>query len=105
MEEALVVLVTCPDRGAAEGLAGALVQEHLVACGNVLGEVSSFFFWDGEVQSDSEHLLILKTTEDRFEEVKERIQELHSYDVPEIIALPVARGNREYLDWIEETTR
>ena len=105
MEDALVVLVTCPDRGSAEGLAGALVKEHLVACGNVLSGVNSFFFWEGEVQSDAEFLLLLKTTEDRFEEVKERVQELHSYDVPEIIALPVARGNRDYLDWIEETTR
>ena len=105
MTEALVVLVTCPDRSSAEGLAGALVNEKLAACGNVMSAVESFFFWDGEVQNESEFLLVLKTREDLFEDVKARVQEMHSYEVPEIIALPIAHGNQAYLDWIDETTR
>lgn len=105
MEESLLVLVTCPDKSSAEGLAGVVVNEKLAACGNVLSGLDSFFFWEGEVENESEFLLLLKTRAGRFEELKDRVTELHSYDVPEIIALPIARGNKPYLDWIHETTQ
>ena len=104
-EQALVVFVTCPDKDSAEGLAGALVKDGYVACANLLGEVVSLFNWEGETQRESEAMIVMKTRADLFDEVRERIEDLHSYDVPEIIAMPVTHGNEEYLEWIRETTK
>lgn len=99
-EEADFLVVFCTaSPGEAEGLAGRLVEESLAACVNI-APIRSCYIWDGKLNKDDEALLIIKTTKSLFELLKKRILELHSYTVPEIIALPVSLGHRPYLDWV-----
>ncbi|MBT4512122.1 MAG: divalent-cation tolerance protein CutA [Chloroflexi bacterium] len=96
-----VVLCTTPSNEV-EKLARPLVEEELVACVNV-ADVNSFFRWEGKLEEEKESLLIMKTKTDNIPAIIERIRELHSYDVPEIIALPIIQGNDGYLDWIDKS--
>jgi periplasmic divalent cation tolerance protein len=105
MTDALVVLVTAPGADRAAEIARALVEERLAACGNVVPGLRSIYRWEGRVQDDAEALLLLKTTRDRFEALRERILALHPYQVPEVIALPVEAGSAPYLEWIRAETR
>jgi periplasmic divalent cation tolerance protein len=95
-----VVLVTTPDAATAESLAQHLVEERLAACGNIVPGVTSIFRWDGGVQRDSEILLMLKSTQSQVEALTGRIVEMHPYDVPEVLVIPVEGGNASYLDWV-----
>ncbi len=95
-----VVLVTVPDVDAGIILARRVVQEKLAACGNVIPGLTSVYRWEGELQEDPEALLVLKTTEEALQRLKQRVGELHAYDVPEFLALPVADGNEPYLRWV-----
>lgn len=104
MTDAILVMVTCRSSRDATELANALLREHLVACVNIAGRVRSLFFWEGALQRESESLLLMKTHKDLFEKLKDRVEELHSYDVPEIVAVPLEYGNDEYLEWIEQVT-
>lgn len=101
----LVVLCTVGKAEDAEYLARELVERRLAACVNVLPPVASIFRWRGEVERSEETLLVIKTTEARFEALRETILSLHGYDVPEIIALPVTAGHGPYLAWLEESVR
>ena len=94
----LVVYCTAPPEEA-DALARALVEERLAACVNI-ASVRSCYIWEGKLNLDPEALLIIKTTRGRFELLKKRIAELHSYAIPEIIALPIAEGHQPYLDWL-----
>ncbi len=96
-----VVLCTTPT-SEVEKLARPLVEEKLVACVNV-ADVNSFFRWEGRLEEEKESLLIMKTKTDNVPAIIERIKELHSYDVPEIIALPIIQGNEAYLDWVDKS--
>ena len=98
--DALVVLVTVPNAETAEKLAEALVGEQLAACVNVLDGVRSAYRWKGAVERDDELLCICKTTRAAFDRLRARIVELHPYEVPEVIALPVELGHAPYLAWI-----
>lgn len=98
--KALVVLCTCPDAATAERIATALVEARLAACVNVVPGVSSTYRWQDGICRDSEVLLIVKTANERFDALRERLLALHPYDVPEIIALGVVDGSAPYLDWI-----
>jgi periplasmic divalent cation tolerance protein len=100
MTDALVVLVTAPDAEAAAGLARALVEERLAACGNVVPGLRSVYRWEGAVRDEPEALLLLKTTRDRFEALREAVLRLHPYQVPEVLALPVEAGSAPYLAWL-----
>jgi len=95
-----VVLVTTPDRESASTLTRTLLGEGRVACGNILSGMTSLYRWKGEIQQDSEALLVLKTHEEMVDELASRIAELHPYDVPEVLALPVSGGFSPYLDWV-----
>lgn len=101
MQTYAVILCTTPF-SEAEKIAYPLVEEQLVACVNV-ANVNSFFKWQGNFEKDKEALLIMKTTTGKIKEVIERIKALHSYEVPEIIALPILDGNPDYLDWVSES--
>jgi periplasmic divalent cation tolerance protein len=94
-----VVLVTVPVAEAA-ALARQLVQEGLAACGNITPSVRSIYRWQGEICDDEEALIFFKTPRAQFEALRARVVELHSYDVPEVIALPIVAGHRPYLDWL-----
>ena len=100
MSDALVVLVTVPDLETGERIAEALVGEGLAACVNLVGEVRSIYRWKGAVEHEREQLCIVKTTADGFERLRARVVELHPYELPEVIALPIAAGHAPYLDWI-----
>ena len=97
-DEFLVVYCTASPEEA-DALARALVQERLAACVNI-APVRSCYIWEGKLSLNPEALLIIKTTREGFEPLKKRIAELHSYAVPEIIALPIAEGHQPYLDWL-----
>ncbi|MBI2347199.1 MAG: divalent-cation tolerance protein CutA [Deltaproteobacteria bacterium] len=102
MEEFIVVYVTVGSAEEAERLAQALVGERLAACVNRLGPVRSVYRWQGQVEQSEEQLLIIKTKRELFGALKKRVQELHSYSVPEIIALPILEGSESYLQWLGE---
>ncbi len=105
MTDALVVLVTTPTPERAAEIARALVDERLAACGNVVPGLRSIYRWEGKVQDEPEALLLLKTTRDRFEALRDRVLALHPYDVPEVVALPVEAGSARYLAWLAGETR
>lgn len=105
MSEIRVVLMTAPDRDTAERLGEALVRERLAACANLLPGILSFFWWDEAVQRAEEVLVVLKTTSGRVPALIARAAELHPYDVPELLALPVEAGLRPYLDWVAREVR
>jgi len=96
-----IVLCTTPASDT-EKLARTLVEEKLVACINV-ASVKSFFRWEGKLEEEEEALLIMKTKADKVKEVIDRVKVLHSYDVPEVIALPIIDGNNDYMDWVRES--
>jgi periplasmic divalent cation tolerance protein len=81
------------------------VESHLAACCNIIPSLRSIYFWQGKLCDDSELLLVIKTKADRYELLKQKIRELHPYDVPEVIALPVLKGNKDYLKWVDENVR
>jgi periplasmic divalent cation tolerance protein len=97
----LVVFCTAAPNEA-DGLARVLVEEGLAACVNI-APVRSCYMWDGKVNMDGEALLIIKTTRIGFEPLKKRILEMHSYSVPEIIAVPIVEGHQAYLDWLAQS--
>ena len=100
----LVVLCTTPNRDTAQKIADTLVGRKLCACVNVVGGVLSTFFWKSEVCREEEVLLIIKTSSSIYEELEQTIKEIHPYELPEIIALPIVAGDKEYLEWIDKNT-
>lgn len=106
MTDKIVVLVTCGSRQEARKIARALVERRLAACVNQIGApVRSLYRWKGKMETAEEFLLVIKSTKRRFAGLRAAILDLHSYDVPEIIVLPVVEGSRAYLDWIAESVR
>jgi periplasmic divalent cation tolerance protein len=102
----LIVLITAPSVDVGQMIANALVDKGLAACVNILSPIQSIYFWQGSKQSDKETLLIVKTSQDVFSnKLVPFVQEIHPYDMPEIIALPIILGSEQYLDWIEENTK
>ncbi|WP_243358769.1 divalent-cation tolerance protein CutA [Fundidesulfovibrio terrae] len=101
---AVFVYVTARDRAEALAIGRTLVQERLVACANVLDGVRSLYWWDGAVQEEDEALFVAKTRSELVDAVVARVKELHSYEVPCVVALPVAAGNPDFLDWISAET-
>ena len=101
---AAVVLSTVPDEAVAERIARVLVEERLAACVNRLGGVASIYRWQGGIEEAGEILLLIKTHARRAPAVTQRLRELHPYEVPEILVLPVAAGLGAYLDWIRRET-
>jgi periplasmic divalent cation tolerance protein len=104
MAEAIVILITAssPEEGAK--IAQTLVAEHLVACVNSIPGIRSFFFWEGKAQEAAEVLLVCKSRMALMAKVVERVKLLHSYTVPEIIALPIVAGSPDYLAWVKDST-
>ncbi len=100
VSEVRTILLTAPDVDVAERVGRALVEERLAACANIVPGVVSLFRWEGEVQREAEVLVIVKTTDERVEDVRARVVELHPYQVPEVLVLPVLAGHAPYLDWV-----
>jgi len=100
-----VVLTTAKDVDEAEHIAERLIDERLAACVNVLPAVSSTYRWKGRVEHAGEVLLLMKTSNEKLDRLMARVKELHSYKIPEILALPIERGSPEYLKWLEDSLR
>ena len=103
--ECVLVLTNLPDRAAAEALAGRLVGDSLAACVNILAPCRSVYRWKGEVQSDEEHPLLIKTTRRVYPALEAAIRASHPYELPEIVALKVSAGLPAYLEWVASETR
>ena len=104
MNRYIVVLATASTREEGRRIAQKLVEERLSACVNILGNVTSTFWWEEKVQEETEVLLICKTVRDKYSEIEMRVKELHSYAVPEVIAVPVIEGFEGYLNWVSKET-
>ena len=104
-EEFVVVLTTFPANGDAEAFAESLVQERLAACVNVLPAMRSIYTWEGKIERADERQLLIKTRTDVVHELERRLHELHRYEIPEFLVLPVMDGSREYLAWIAASTQ
>ncbi|MCP1575514.1 cation tolerance protein CutA [Herbaspirillum rubrisubalbicans] len=104
LNQPLLVLANVPDQAVAERIADALVAQGLAACVNILAPARSVYRWQGKVQRDTELPLLIKTTQARYQELEQAIVQLHPYDVPEIIALPITAGLPAYLAWMQDET-
>ncbi len=103
-EQHLIVLSTAPDQAVAQQIAGALVDEQLAACINILPQVTSVYSWQGKREFGSEVLLIIKTRDGVYQKLQQRLVEMHPYELPEIVAVPVVGGLAGYLSWIDQMT-
>ncbi|KAI7745844.1 hypothetical protein M8C21_025314 [Ambrosia artemisiifolia] len=101
----IVVYVTVPNKEAGKKLASSIVKEKLAACVNRVPGIESVYLWEGEIQTDSEELLIIKTRESLLNALTEHVKANHEYDVPEVIALPITGGSVPYLEWLKNSTR
>jgi periplasmic divalent cation tolerance protein len=105
MTDYIVVFVTAGSEKEGEKIAQALLKEKLAACVNIVPGLKSVFRWKGKISTEEEVLLMIKTKDGLFEKLKKRIIELHSYEVPEIIALPILAGFEKYIGWLEKETQ
>jgi periplasmic divalent cation tolerance protein len=100
VNEYIIVLVTTADRVEAEKISQALLNEKLIACANIVSPVASCFLWQGKIDKAEECLVVMKSRKDLFGELAQRVKTLHSYEVPEVLALPIVEGSGDYLAWI-----
>ena len=103
--EIVMLYCTCPDQAEAERIGNAIVEQGLAGCVNCVPGLTSIYKWDGEMKSGTEVLLLIKTAAARVNELTERLVELHPYELPEVIALPITTGLNEYLAWIDACTQ
>jgi len=103
--DSLLVITNLPDRESAEKLATALVERRLAACVNILAPCASVYRWQGKIQHDEEYPVLIKTVQDRYAELEASIRADHPYELPEIIAVPLAAGLPAYLQWVESETQ
>jgi len=99
----IIVLITTPSLREARAIGRKLVEEKLAACANIIPQLESLFSWKGKIRRERESLMVLKTTEACFARIEKRVKSLHSYSVPEIIAVPILRGSKDYLRWIRDS--
>ena len=104
MSDFILVISTVPNEEEGKTIAEKIVAERLAACANLSPAVQSLYWWQGSISIDREYMLFIKTRNDLFPKLEQKIRELHSYEVPEIIGLPVCQGSQAYLDWIKEET-
>jgi periplasmic divalent cation tolerance protein len=101
MTNKIVVLSTCASPEEADRLARSLVEQRLAACVNVLPGISSHYWWQGRLETAQECLLLVKSSRERFDQLRSVLEQAHSYEIPEVIALPVVDGSLNYLNWID----
>ncbi|MBM4338836.1 MAG: divalent-cation tolerance protein CutA [Deltaproteobacteria bacterium] len=101
----IIVLVTCGSEEEALKIANALVEGQLAACVNLISPICSIYRWEGKIWDEKEWLLVIKTQKNKFDDLEKKVKSLHSYSVPEIIALPIIEGSSSYLKWLSEMTQ
>jgi len=104
-DQNIVIFITTGTDGEARRVAGALLEQRKAACVNIVPAVTSLFWWEDRIDSDEESLLIVKSKASSLDEIVSLVKGIHSYDVPEVIALPIIGGNPDYLNWIGEETQ
>ena len=104
-ENFAVILVTAPDIDLARRLAKAALEARLIACANIVSAVESHYWWDGKLESSDEALIVFKTRQEHVPELERLNRELHPYDTPEFVALPLTDGSRKYLAWLADSTK
>lgn len=102
MEKYLQVFTTLDKKDAADQMAREVVEKRMAACAQVIGPINSTYWWQGKVEVSEEWLCLMKTTQDLYKGLEETIKTIHSYDVPEIIAVPIVEGHADYLNWLEK---
>jgi len=100
----IVVFITAPNEDEAARIAKALVEARLAGCVNIIKNIRSIYSWHGKIEDEKEDLMVIKTQKNLFDSLMEKVKELHSYTVPEIIALPIITGSKDYLKWLKEVT-
>ena len=103
MSSYVIVIVTVANREEAMKIVRSLLEERLIACANIVGPISSIFWWQGKIDEAREFLVFMKSHENHFERLSEKVAEIHSYEVPEIIALPIIKGSPPYLKWLSDS--
>ena len=101
----IIVLITTATREEAEKIARNLLNQRLIACANMVGPVSSLFWWKEKISRENEFLVLMKTHSDLFEKLATTIKQMHSYEIPEIIAVPITKGEQTYLEWLSGSLR
>lgn len=101
----IVIIITASNEDEAVRISKTLLQEKLVACVNIHPKVRSLYWWEGKIQDEGEAMMIIKTRRVLFGEIVKKVKEIHSYTVPEIIALPIIEGSEDYLRWVQEVTK
>ena len=101
MTDKIVVFSTASSAEEAEKISHGLVNDHLAACVNVVPGIRSFYRWQGKIEDSEEFLLVIKSSRERFDALRESLEKLHSYEVPEVIAMPVVDGAKNYLNWMD----
>ena len=105
MSNYIVIYITTGSVNEAKKIGRALVEEKLAACSNIISPIRSIYSWQGKICDDKETLMVLKTRKKLFNQIVKRVEKLHSYDVPEIIAMPIIEGSSKYLSWLNEETK
>ncbi|MFZ3091019.1 MAG: divalent-cation tolerance protein CutA [Nitrospirota bacterium] len=103
--EAVVILITASSIDEAKKIGNALMEERLIACVNIIPQVESIFYWQEKVCNEKEALMIIKTRKSLINDIIKRVKSIHSYSVPEIIALPIISGSEDYLKWVGDVTK
>ena len=103
-DDYIMVFTTCNSSEIASSIAGAVVKNKLAACVNIVNNIESVYQWQGKIERDKEMLLIIKTRQSLFSQLEQAIQGHHDYELPEIIAVPIAAGEQKYLNWIQSAT-
>lgn len=104
-EDAVVVFVTTSTIDEARKIGKTLVEERLIACVNILPQVESIFYWQEKICNEKEALMIIKTKKPLIDDIIKRVKSIHSYSIPEIIALPIISGSEDYIKWVKDATR
>src|SRR5262249_19512857 len=105
MTQEFLVIVTASSKDEAATIAEALVSDRLAACVNIVDSIESVYRWEGKIVRDAEALMVIKTTDERYDDLERRVKQLHSYSTPEVIAMKIERGSSEYLAWLDESVR
>ena len=105
MTKHLLVITTVPDSEVGKIIAEKILEERLAACVTISAPCQSLYWWQEKIAQDQEHTLFIKTKKEAFPKLEEKVRQLHPYDVPEIIAVPISGGNEDYLNWIDDETR
>jgi len=101
----IVIFITVNNKKEAQKISGALIKHKLAACVNIIAKIDSLFFWKSKIDQAKESLLVIKSKKDKFPKIIKLVKSMHSYEVPEIIALPIIAGNKPYLRWIDASLR